>query len=270
MDLKRWLTGLLLAPIVVGALLVGHNGAIFVLLCLVAILCLIEFFKITFSTLSLALRVLWYFLTIGLFWLLYSGEIHLFLFVVALWFFLPALFVILFDPQPSSRKVEALAIGALGLIYICVPLVMLGLIVRHPAGNIWLLFLLVVVFSGDTGAFYMGRWVGKRRLHPTISPAKTWEGAVGGLVSSLIAGAWFIHLTGLDTLNPLTFFLIILLSIVAQLGDLSESFIKRSFQIKDSGRLLPGHGGFLDRIDGVLFASPVLYLHLAIKTLGVV
>ena len=259
---------MILAPIVVAALLLDHYGPVYVLLCLASIICLIEFFRITSPALPLSARTLLYLLSTALFWLLYLGEIHLLPLVVISWFCLPIMYFVLFDPRPAPKKVEALAMGILGPVYICMPLGMLGMIVRYPGGNIWILFLLVVVFSGDTGAFYLGRWLGKRRLHPTISPGKTWEGAAGSVIFSLIAGSWFVHLMGLERIRPLVFLLIILLSIIAQLGDLSESFIKRSYQVKDSGGLLPGHGGLLDRIDGVLFAAPLLYLYLIIKTAG--
>ena len=129
----------------------------------------------------------------------------------------------------------------------------------REVGEDLLVFALVVVYFGDTCAFYGGRWLGRHALAPRISPAKTWEGAVCGLLGSL-AGA---------LLGPLWFFqdlplahalgLGVLLSAAGVTGDLCESAIKRAAQVKDSGHLLPGHGGVLDRIDSLLLAAPALY-----------
>lgn len=131
-------------------------------------------------------------------------------------------------------------------------------ILELPQGVLWFLVLLGVVFAGDIGAYITGMLFGRRKLMPLISPKKTIEGALGGLVCSVFVGA-----VGAVLLNkPIAF--VVLLSaataIVAQFGDLFESQLKRVADVKDSGRIMPGHGGVLDRIDGVLFASPIILL----------
>jgi phosphatidate cytidylyltransferase len=132
----------------------------------------------------------------------------------------------------------------------------------QPNGKLWIFFLLVVSFVNDTGAFYFGRLFGKHKLYEAISPGKTWEGGVGGLLCSVIAALWFLQILRLHPINISIVVLVVFLSIASQIGDLAESMLKRSHGLKDSGRILPGHGGLLDRIDGLLFCIPVLYLFL--------
>ncbi|HEY8922046.1 MAG TPA: phosphatidate cytidylyltransferase [Candidatus Limnocylindria bacterium] len=124
------------------------------------------------------------------------------------------------------------------------------------AGTAWMLLLLLVVWGYDSGAYLTGRWLGRRRLIDHISPSKTVEGLVGGLLAATVAagvGAWLI---GLDAWQPLLIGPIV--GLAAQAGDLAESMIKRAAGRKESGFLVPGHGGVLDRIDSFLFAAPVL------------
>jgi phosphatidate cytidylyltransferase len=127
------------------------------------------------------------------------------------------------------------------------------------AGTAWMLLLLLVVWGYDSGAYLTGRWLGRRRLIDHISPSKTVEGLVGGLLAATIAagvGAWFI---GLDPWQPLVIGPVV--GLAAQAGDLAESMVKRAAGRKESGFLVPGHGGVLDRIDSFLFAAPVLVLY---------
>ena len=126
-------------------------------------------------------------------------------------------------------------------------------------GISWIFFLLFVVFLGDTGAFYTGSYLGRHKLCPAVSPNKTIEGSVGGLVANVCAGAVFkiFFFPQLNWHLSILFFLCI--GVAGQVGDLFESKLKRVANIKDSGSLLPGHGGILDRIDALLFAAPVAY-----------
>jgi len=124
------------------------------------------------------------------------------------------------------------------------------------SGSAWILLLLLVVWGYDSGAYLTGRWLGRRRLIDHISPSKTVEGLVGGLLVATIAagiGAWLV---GLEPWQPLV--IGPLVGLAAQAGDLAESMIKRAAARKESGFLVPGHGGVLDRIDSFLFAAPVL------------
>jgi phosphatidate cytidylyltransferase len=132
-----------------------------------------------------------------------------------------------------------------------------------PQGELWILWLLIVIFTGDTAAFYVGRALGKRKLYPQVSPGKTWAGAVGGVAFSLgaglAAGKWLLPAVNLQVFG----WLALVLALLGLLGDLFESMLKRQAQVKDAGELLPGHGGMLDRLDSLLFAAPaVVYARL--------
>ena len=122
----------------------------------------------------------------------------------------------------------------------------------QPDGYRWVLLLAAVVWGGDVGAYLVGRLVGGPRLAPLISPGKTWSGALGGTLAAVLAGA-AVWPDRLAFALPLA----LCLSVVAQAGDLLESAVKRRFGVKDSGRLIPGHGGLLDRLDGVLTSAPL-------------
>jgi phosphatidate cytidylyltransferase len=147
-----------------------------------------------------------------------------------------------------------------GIIYIPVLLSFLVLIREGSSGMIWVFVLLAVIFAGDTGAYYVGSYLGRHKLSPAVSPGKTIEGSIGGLAVNLVLGgiAKYLFLSGLPWGLSLLFFLAV--GIAGQVGDLFESELKRSSGIKDSGGILPGHGGILDRIDALLFASPVAYI----------
>ncbi|HEV3468600.1 MAG TPA: phosphatidate cytidylyltransferase [Pyrinomonadaceae bacterium] len=120
-------------------------------------------------------------------------------------------------------------------------------------------FFLLVLMGSDTGAYYAGRAFGKRKLAPKISPGKTWEGAAGGMLASLLAAAiahfWFFPEFSLGAALPLA----AVMNVLGVVGDLSESALKRGANAKDAAQILPGHGGFLDRLDSLLFNAPLLY-----------
>jgi phosphatidate cytidylyltransferase len=142
---------------------------------------------------------------------------------------------------------------------------------EQPNGASLVAFLLCVVWAGDIAALYIGRTLGRHKLARQISPNKTWEGAVGSVAGSLLAAAGLLGLehllnarlesTRLSYPEDLWYWLVlaVVVNIAAQVGDLAESALKRSVNVKDSGTLLPGHGGVLDRIDALLLAAPVLW-----------
>jgi phosphatidate cytidylyltransferase len=146
----------------------------------------------------------------------------------------------------------------LGFFYVGLLPAMAYRILDIPNGKVWFLTMLLIVFAGDTFAYLTGMMWGNKKILPSISPKKTIVGSIGGLVGSGIAGA----LSGVYFLTHVPLWGLILVSlltgIVAQLGDLFESMLKRVANVKDSGTLMPGHGGILDRLDGVLFGTPIL------------
>jgi phosphatidate cytidylyltransferase len=137
-------------------------------------------------------------------------------------------------------------------------------------GRNWVFFALFATFGSDTAAFFVGKALGRHHLVPSISPGKSWEGAIGGIFGAIIVSLLFTLPTLFTSPNPLyihdfsywqAILLGLLVSIFGQLGDLVESLLKRNMGVKDSGKLLPGHGGFLDRIDSIVFAGIVVYYY---------
>lgn len=153
----------------------------------------------------------------------------------------------------------AISLGNFGLLYCALfPFFALKL-VKLPDGAQWFLFLLLVVFFGDTFAYFGGRWFGSRKLMPQVSPNKTWEGAVSGLAGSALAGIVHVSTTFQDVPWFKTLVFCLACGICAQSGDLLMSLIKRVAHVKDSGHIMPGHGGILDRLDGIFIACPLVY-----------
>ena len=147
-----------------------------------------------------------------------------------------------------------------GLTYVVVGAAALLWLRADPvAGRADIVFLLVLVWAGDIGAYLVGRWIGGPRLAPRISPGKTWSGAAGGLLAAVAAGLVAAHLLSND-LGWRAVVTAIALNIIAQAGDLLESFVKRRLEVKDSGQLIPGHGGLFDRLDSILAAAPAAAL----------
>ncbi len=145
---------------------------------------------------------------------------------------------------------------AAGVVYVALPVIALIWLRSDPdAGRASLFWLFAVVWATDIAGFGVGRSIGGPRLAPKISPKKTWSGLGGGLVGAVLVGVVAAWLTG-DAGLVLLAVVSLGLSLVSQVGDLSESAVKRHYGVKDSGNLIPGHGGILDRIDGLLFAAP--------------
>lgn len=172
---------------------------------------------------------------------------------------LPGLFF-LFRFRDLSTVVVRLCTTSFGIVYAGLFMNYLALL-KRDAGFGWVYLVLMVAWWGDTGAYFAGRFLGKKKLYPAISPSKTWAGALGGLAGSflaaVVANLWFFKELGWVH----GAFLTLLGGMVGQCGDLVESMLKRARGVKDSGKLLPGHGGMLDRIDAVLFVAPFMYAY---------
>lgn len=181
-----------------------------------------------------------------------------------------ALFIVCAFRSPLQRVLPDTAYSVFGLLYVGLSLTTIPLLSAQENGDSLLVFLFFVVWVGDIVALYVGRAFGRRKLAPSISPNKTWEGSIGSVAGSLLVTLLLIFLAGVLTRNNFDWLsypgpvwrwlvLAVLLNIAAQVGDLIESAIKRGAGVKDSGALLPGHGGILDRIDALLLAAPVLW-----------
>jgi len=154
-----------------------------------------------------------------------------------------------------------LALQVMGVVWVVGLGLHLVLVRRLDSGLEWLGILLIIVIAADSGAYFAGRAFGRRKLYEKVSPKKTWEGVFGGMAAAVVAlfivrGTFFTELSGVDCVV-----LGIFTSMTAVVGDLAESLLKRAVDVKDSGAIMPGHGGALDRTDSILFGAPVIYLY---------
>ncbi|HEY7354545.1 MAG TPA: phosphatidate cytidylyltransferase [Terriglobales bacterium] len=186
-----------------------------------------------------------------------------------------------------SRTYPAALVSAFVVVYIALPMASLVQMREQWQGSFFLLYLLLLVWAGDIFAYFIGKSLGTHRMSPRVSPKKTWEGALASVIASVAVGMLMFHyavpissalmhahliersagvFTEPRSLIPIAI-LSVVLNIAAQLGDLVESLIKRGAGVKDSGAVLPGHGGMFDRIDALLFAAPVLWIYMAAHVL---
>lgn len=196
------------------------------------------------------------------------------------WLALSALLFVLVPTVELFRNKEKplvnIAFTLFGIFYVAIPFSLLNFLVfTSEAGNYLfqgLLGFFILMWTNDTGAYLAGMGFGRTKLFERISPKKTWEGSIGGLVLS-VGMAWVLNIWFSAYWPEFPFTLkdwmviAIIVSVIGSLGDLVESMIKRSFGIKDSGSLLPGHGGILDRFDGVLLAAPAVFLYVLLQVL---
>lgn len=159
-----------------------------------------------------------------------------------------------------KNPVKNLVPPLVAVIYVSLPLFLLADLaeVKDSYNNLLAIGLILLIWANDTGAYFVGSKVGKRKLAEAVSPNKTWEGFFGGLILSTIVGVIFANITGYELLNWTLFG--IAAGIFGTLGDLFESSLKRYTGVKDSGNIMPGHGGLLDRFDGFFFLIPVVWM----------
>ncbi|MGO9084461.1 MAG: phosphatidate cytidylyltransferase [Candidatus Sulfotelmatobacter sp.] len=291
--LKRIATAVVLIPLVLALILHAPVWALAVVAGIVALVTIHEFLKLT---VSYGVQPMGWptHLFAGLFFftlavtgagtpLLLTGK-----FLVTLAFaaaIVPFIFLTRAMRNEDLRAgYPAAAASVFAFTYIALPMGMLVQLRQQWAGAFYLLYLLLVVWSGDIFAYFVGKSIGRHLLAPRISPKKTWEGAIASLLASVAVGwllfhhaerisSTLLHANLIERRDGLfgpiqpaigtIILLTIVLNIAAQLGDLVESLIKRGAGVKDSGAILPGHGGMLDRIDALLFAAPVLWFYAA-------
>ena len=175
--------------------------------------------------------------------------------------FLSVAIFFLFSIRDIRQSAAEMALVWSGFAYIPLLLSHLVLLRTLQNGIEWVFLMLLIVMSGDTAAYYVGSTLGKRKLYPVVSPNKSLEGAIGGLCGSLTGTliAKFTFFQGITVVDCVVTALLV--GAMGQIGDLFESLLKRSFGVKDSGIIVPGHGGILDRLDSILFAAPALYYY---------
>src|ERR1700690_807216 len=248
--MKRILTAVVVAPLVVYAVGWGHFYFFLAVVSTVALLCYYEYAEIVAAYGIGKPGPLGY--AAGLAVLLVPREPE---FVIVL----AALFALVLGLTGSdlAKGLPRAAALLFGVVYI------FGswriAILLHERSPWWLLFALLLTWLGDSAAYYIGSRVGRHKMAPTVSPKKSWEGAVASLVASTIFAALYLpQLIPAVTLGP-AIILGVAGNFAGQVGDLAESALKRGAGVKDSGTMLPGHGGWLDRVDSVLFALPMIY-----------
>jgi phosphatidate cytidylyltransferase len=160
--------------------------------------------------------------------------------------------------RPVGETLGAVGLSSAGLLLVALPVSCMIRVQAEEHGRIWTMFLLWLVWAGDSAAYFVGRAFGRLKMAPEISPKKTWEGAAGNLAGSLLVAAVFAR--WLDVPGWQLLLAAVLANGAGQAGDLLESAYKRSAGVKDSGAILPGHGGVLDRIDALIFAAPVVWM----------
>lgn len=260
MRFSREITAAVMSPIVIWLIGWSHPIVFNSVIALVGVLAMYEFIQLGRAKgyhIPLVLCVVVMLIIMSAF-VLEELSVELGMFAALL--FIPASYV--FSKNPVEESLPSSAVAVLATTYV-------GLLggslirLRHDFAEGWKLvfFLLLVVWLGDSGAYYVGKKFGRHKLSPLISPKKTVEGLAGGIATSIVA-AIVIHFTFFSAF-PLLHAIIagVILSVAGVVGDLAESMWKRSAAVKDSGTLLPGHGGFLDRFDSILFTAPILYCY---------
>jgi phosphatidate cytidylyltransferase len=279
--MNRLITAAIALPVIIASILVPPLKLLFVVIAVAAIV--IGIYEFWFLAKRVGAKpdvVVGYAATAALLVTFYFGEpaLALLLFIVPA-LVIAALVAEMLRGAPFDKMMLSVGSTVLGVLYVA----LLGghlIAVRTgfpqtlgPEADYWvsaavidktlsthlLAFFFLVLMGSDTGAYYAGRAFGKRKLAPGISPGKTWEGAVGGLLASLVAAAvahfWFFTELSLRAALPLA----ALMNVLGVVGDLTESALKRGSNAKDAAQLLPGHGGFLDRLDSLLFNAPLVY-----------
>jgi len=258
---KRWLTGLTALPVLIGCVVAG--GLFFTsLVALAALAGLWEFFRIVVQPGAPILRqpviLVGFAAGLGLILGAHGGRPEIIGVVLSLNVVISGLLSL--RRFAADRMVlEWAARQVQGVCYIPLSLSLLILLRSSADGVTWIFLLCAIIFAGDTTALYAGTLWGRHRLSPAISPGKTIEGSVAGLAAGLVVGlvAKALFMPEWEWADCILFSVAV--GVAGQVGDLFESALKRSSNVKDSGTLLPGHGGVLDRIDALLFAAPVAF-----------
>jgi phosphatidate cytidylyltransferase len=264
MLIKRVITAIVVLPGIIFLILQQNTLAFSIAVAIVSVLALYEYLEIVTlicsGVISKKLKTISYIVGIGMILGVWYGSMSGILVCLGIsTFFLG--FIVLLDFAKDDYIFDSISKQIFGIVYIPFLLSLLVLIYNFENGHLWVLWLLFVTFANDTGSYYAGTFYGKQHLAPNISPKKTYMGAVGGVIGSIFIGFIFCYLFFHNLEKAfLAIPCSILIAVAGQVGDLFASALKRTAGVKDSGVILPGHGGMLDRIDGLLFSIPVLYV----------
>lgn len=260
----RAIAGIVFSSLVIGSILLGPwaLGALFFFFAMVG---LIEFYQmVSIKSNDQPRTIFGFVLGVGL----YVMVMFLAMDKIESWYFwlLAPIVILLYIAELihlDKRAVDHVATTIMGLIYVVIPFSMINsLAFVQGEFNFELpLGFFIILWGNDTAAYFTGRLVGRTKLYEKVSPNKTWEGLIGG-VSIAVAGGWVLS-HYFDSLSATQWMIIsAIIAIFGNLGDLFESHLKRSYGVKDSGNIIPGHGGVLDRFDGLLLALPIVIFYL--------
>ncbi|HXM98714.1 MAG TPA: phosphatidate cytidylyltransferase [Candidatus Dormibacteraeota bacterium] len=265
MTWKRVVTAALLIPIVVGLVLYGSTAAVAVATAVIVLLALVEYFRLGDAVGHRAYRLWTATCALVLIFVQYTADVVeffgarngvgevFFLFVVGIGV------LTLFTKRPMVEALPSAGISSSALLLVAFPLTYAIRLHGVAQGPVLLLFALVITWVGDSVAYFVGGAFGKNPLAPHLSPKKTWEGSVASFAGSLVVAVIFRR--WLNASLPLLLGMAAVGNVAGQMGDLLESAYKRSVGVKDSGGLLPGHGGVLDRIDALILTIPVVWYY---------
>jgi phosphatidate cytidylyltransferase len=220
----------------------------------------------------LVLRILFVGLVLAFLWLawhylLHSQQLVMFFSTASVWWLLAAFWVASY-PLASEPTKSVITVKAMAGFLVLVP-AWLGMVLLHEKGAAWILYIMILMWVADSGAYFSGKTWGKRKLAPKVSPGKSWEGVFGALAASVVYSIIGLYWLNIPSKHVVVFIAITVAMVpVSVLGDLFESMIKRHSGFKDSGKILPGHGGILDRIDSLTSSVPVFVL--AVSTTGLI
>lgn len=262
MLLKRILTASIIAPIVVFGILILTQTGFALALALILIIGSWEYCDLI-QIKHLAGKVLYSLVILAVTYSLSSAPSNLtvVLYAGVVWWLIALIWVALF-PKGSNLLRKTLTVRLINGLFIFVPMA-ISLMALHLQDKALVLFLLILIWAADIGAYFAGKSFGKNKLCPNVSPGKTLEGVYGGIALTQVVAITYVYIT---TQTPLLndflifSFLALTVSLVSVLGDLFESVLKRIAEVKDSGNILPGHGGLLDRIDSLTSSAPLFFI----------
>ena len=259
--MKRILTAVVLIPAVVGLVLWGHAYLLAGVSVVIAELGLWEFFRLAEASGSRVARAAGYAFAAAIVFAGIASASSVCVLGAIVFFLMLAMTWAMFSGRELARFLAEVSSTLLGIVYVAVPLSLLVWVCLRPGGRALALFALVLVWTGDTMAFFVGSNWGKNKLAPHISPGKTWEGTIASFASAVGVGLLYARFFSSGIGYGEAALLSATVNVAAQIGDLAESALKRGAGVKDSSSLIPGHGGVLDRIDALLFAIPVLWYY---------
>jgi len=258
---QRWITGIILAAVVLALIIFCPPLFFMFLIAFFSVAGIWEYSNIVFRRDFLKEKIEGVILALIIPLVFFSGNHQL---VIAALVFCILMTFIIFILTVRNAEFDIMSVAKVifGMMYIPFLLSHFVLVRSLEKGEMWVIFILIIAFAGDTAALYTGKYFGKKKLCPHISPGKTVEGLIGLMAGSIL----FCLIYSYFVFPGISFLHVIIMAltggVIGQLGDLAESAIKRKYGLKDASALLPGHGGLLDRMDCLLFIAPFIYYYL--------